>query len=450
MTMMAMNQQKTSTTNMKTLFVLAMFALVVMGNHLVSSHEIMAVVEAVEEAQEAMICEPDCYCIPSQKTGYYGYHRGHEDDGYRDLTRTSSGACPPVGKRLPAAAYQAQMIDQAFKNLTLKESKHYDDDEDDHHHDYRRDESYYYDHHFLHGDRRSSFRKDVCQPYYKVVRAGIVDEPLCKHEEEGSKGGKKREKASKKESSKKEKHSKKSESEHNSKSRSKDEKKDPVCAFVYDVEDSCSSYRIKTFSSKHHAVASDYSSEVVVITHEGSCGACSSAQDLAVYMNPALGVLSYRCSDLGLPYEQPEDFDTALQCYQGLGFTDECAYVWASNGANTALSGCTESCEALFGICRDPDMSCPMPDCLGLGCLGPPPQFQVNLNDANCDLVDCIECDEKKSGRLFQKFAGRTRRNSGLLTTFQIPPNNTWVGLKRDCDSIANIMQGVPGPDVCK
>ena len=53
-------------------------------------------------------------------------------------------------------------------------------------------------------------------------------------------------------------------------------------------------------------------------------------------------------------------------------------------------------------------------------------------NDDNnyCKLNDCLQCDEDHSGPIFQLIAGRTRRNSGLLSA-----------IARPCKSIANITQ---------
>jgi hypothetical protein len=146
------------------------------------------------------------------------------------------------------------------------------------------------------------------------------------------------------------------------------------------------------------------------------------------------------------PYQNYNNFDAAFECFKtplylgGPGFTDECAYVWASNGANSALpkgdagDSCTDECTALFG---DP-----------LGLLSDPTTAPVVYNDKTCALVDCIDCDEESSGELFKMYAGRTRRNSGILTSFQFDfdprPSKYWYGLKRPCGDIAVIQQKIP------
>jgi hypothetical protein len=52
-----------------------------------------------------------------------------------------------------------------------------------------------------------------------------------------------------------------------------------VCAFVYPA-DQCSTYSIQTFASREDAEVAG-----AVITHEGSCGLCSTTIDLALYLS---------------------------------------------------------------------------------------------------------------------------------------------------------------------
>jgi hypothetical protein len=51
-----------------------------------------------------------------------------------------------------------------------------------------------------------------------------------------------------------------------------------------------------------------------------------------------------------------------------------------------------------------------------------------NLPPPTCYLATCIQCDEDLAGPNFQKFSGRTRRNSGLLS-----------GIARNCSSISPV-----------
>ena len=57
-----------------------------------------------------------------------------------------------------------------------------------------------------------------------------------------------------------------------------------VCAYVYSSEEdgskSCDNYVMTTYSSREEALAAG-----AVVTHGGSCGLCSTTQDLALYLS---------------------------------------------------------------------------------------------------------------------------------------------------------------------
>ena len=178
-----------------------------------------------------------------------------------------------------------------------------------------------------------------------------------------------------------------------------------VCAIQYGYDDSSSPscptrYTLESMASREQAEA-----EGKIVTHEGPCAACSSLQDLAVYMEfPDLQQEGRVCGIKTLSSEEE-----ALQCYQDLGFSEACAAIWLYNTirsrAPQAQSGCLEPClQMTLGL---------------LPAFGPPP---------TCDLHPCIQCDEDVSGPIFKEYAGRTRRNSGILGN-----------IIRPCDSIASI-----------
>jgi hypothetical protein len=170
-----------------------------------------------------------------------------------------------------------------------------------------------------------------------------------------------------------------------------------VCGLVYPIDGttgttSCSTYDIRTFSSREEAF-----SENAVITHEGSCGLCSTAQDLALYLKTDFTDAGKKCATKGLFNEQQ-----GLQCYQDIGLSLECAKIWNYDGIYDGKV-CGATCA---GSLSEPNN-------------GPPPACEINA---------CLECDEELAGPLFSQFAGRTRRRSGLLSE-----------IVRDCDSIARI-----------
>ena len=147
-----------------------------------------------------------------------------------------------------------------------------------------------------------------------------------------------------------------------------------VCAVVGGRD----GYLLETFESGAAAAAAGGT-----VTHEGACGACSTLQDLAVYLAiPDLGTPVRECAliDLG------QDPEATRACILDLGFTEPCAQIWLLNSLNTRQSCLTPCLEAL----------------------GEP----FHLTDGS--LNACLACDEEASGPVFKAVAGRTRRNSGI------------------------------------
>ena len=123
------------------------------------------------------------------------------------------------------------------------------------------------------------------------------------------------------------------------------------------------------------------------VTHEGHCGSCSSLQDLVVYMKiPDLTEVGIKCG-----FRAILNFNDGVVCYTGYGFSEECAKIWIYDTMNTHVQ---------------------CPSCIIFATSGTP----SNLPAPGCGLVECIQCDEDRSGPLFKKFAGRTRRDSGLMS----------------------------------
>ena len=166
---------------------------------------------------------------------------------------------------------------------------------------------------------------------------------------------------------------------------------DAVCAFKYPNGGDCNTYTYKTYPTSHAA-----EEDGAFVTHATQCGACSSAQDLSVYMKETdLTAAGTKCTIKGIL------FGESVDCYMNLGFTKSCATVWAYNSQHT-----TENC-----------LGCGLPGTSP----GPAP---------DCKLNPCVECDAEKSGPTFNAYAGRTRRNSGVRSE-----------LVRSCSSIENIQQ---------
>lgn len=83
-----------------------------------------------------------------------------------------------------------------------------------------------------------------------------------------------------------------------------------------------------------------------------------------------------------------------------LGFSKNCAQIWLYNSLNTK--------KFCFGIC------------LKAWLTGEP------NNKPDGSLNDCLECDETQSGPVFKYFAGRTRRNSGIVSGIERPDSQVY------------------------
>lgn len=160
-----------------------------------------------------------------------------------------------------------------------------------------------------------------------------------------------------------------------------------VCAFK---NYTCASYEMRTFANRAEAEQSG-----ARITHTGSCGLCSTAQDLAIYLKEDFTTTGKVCATKGLFNEQ-----MGLECYMDIGLTHACATIWNYDGIFDGKA-CGKTCAG--------DITAPNN--------GPPPM---------CELSACLNCDEEKAGPNFSAFAGRTRRRSGLLSE-----------IIRSCDDIA-------------
>ena len=168
-----------------------------------------------------------------------------------------------------------------------------------------------------------------------------------------------------------------------------------VCALIYD-QGNCSSYSMVSFESWADFEGDPSASTRGVVTHEGSCGLCSTAQDLSVYLREDFTTAGKQCATRGLRNES-----AGFECYEALGLTAECAKIWNYDGIYDGTQ-CLQPCASHI---TDPNN-------------GPPPA---------CTLSPCLECDEVQAGPVFSSMGGRTRRRSGLLSE-----------IIRNCSSVAS------------
>lgn len=318
-------------------------------------------------------CEPDCFCIP--------------DEGDK---------CPKIKKRLELGSDEAETAAAFFGSLTPEDGA------------------------------LATLKPAGCQPYPLV--AAFFQLETCTGVEftqvsVDSKSGK---------SSKKEKSAKSFKSSKSSKSDNDDVK----CAFKF-PKNVCDkgTYALEEVSGK--SAKSAKKSKNGGVTHDGPCGLCSGAQDLATNLKPTLGMEAAMCTGLATALIADEVnipilIPTVQNCFVNVGLSNDCAFLWASNSLNLLmeLTLVTKSkIPALEITYEGPDSCVACNDqCLGVDPL--PLQCLSLTLPGSCDLAPCTACDEEASGPIFKKFAGRTRRSSGIL-----------ADIKRSCSSTENIQQ---------
>lgn len=156
-------------------------------------------------------------------------------------------------------------------------------------------------------------------------------------------------------------------------------------------------YELQTFNSLIELQATPG----VYLTHYHACGTCSTLQDLAVYGSLDLTVMGKTCSKRLTPAAKKA-------CMQEIGFTEACAETWAYNAGKTAQA-CALTCVRTYGllnVIRGTE--------------------SVPTTDANGNLNACLQCDETMAGPGFQYAAGRTRRDSGIISEIARPDEQVY------------------------
>eukprot|EP00924_Labyrinthula_sp_SR-Ha-C_P006837 snap_masked-scaffold_8-processed-gene-2.41-mRNA-1 protein AED:0.04 eAED:0.04 QI:0/-1/0/1/-1/1/1/0/278 len=185
-------------------------------------------------------------------------------------------------------------------------------------------------------------------------------------------------------------------------------------------------YKVRSLSSFEYFLHCLNPTTSLHLTHTSACGVCSNLDDLYVYLTiPNLAGPVAQCA-LG-------DQQQILPCIQSLGFSADCAWIWFWNTVNTgqpeANGGCLETCVALAtspsNVPEGSDNPCqPIEDeegqC-GNTINGQPACSDYQWENGEYRLNACLQCDECRSGPIFQKVAGRTRRNSGIESSIARP-----------------------------
>jgi len=166
----------------------------------------------------------------------------------------------------------------------------------------------------------------------------------------------------------------------------------PVCAVVYPNEPDRKSYKLQTYATREEAEAA----ENAFVTHLHPCGLCSTTKDLSVYMSKP--DLTNPVRDCGILTAISDE--AALDCLAKIGFTKPCAQIWMYDAINTRKH-CFDKCIKAW-IEHEPN----------------------NIPKNSTVLNPCLECDEVISGPWFKFVAGRTRRDSGLISSINRPSSS--------------------------
>jgi len=130
--------------------------------------------------------------------------------------------------------------------------------------------------------------------------------------------------------------------------------------------------------------------EGFTVTHGGHCGACSSLQDLGVYIRQNLLTDSLMCWTRNTT-------SFMADCLMTLGISQPCATIWTFNIINT-VQNCLE-------VCQD---------------------YDTEPNKPDGSLNDCLQCYQDRSVPIFKYFSGRLRRNSGITSTIHWPEDQIY------------------------
>jgi hypothetical protein len=131
--------------------------------------------------------------------------------------------------------------------------------------------------------------------------------------------------------------------------------------------------------------------------HQGACGACSNARDLALYRRTrrTLADQATRCALRYLLKGRA----AAMACTRAIGFSAGCAECWVDNMACT-ISHCRAVC-LHSRLRREP-------------------------NSQGGALNACLACDEAHCGAPFIRCAGANRRRAGIPSDIERPEEEVW------------------------
>lgn len=162
-----------------------------------------------------------------------------------------------------------------------------------------------------------------------------------------------------------------------------------VCAYKYADDQACRGreYDMSTYATAEAAVAAG-----AYVTHSGACGVCSNAQDLGVRMS-RFSTLQAQSIFCATAHAITRNFPALIQCYETLGFTNQCSLLWAHFGATNG-------------------------DVCASKCIPDPTSSVIELFESapTCALLPCLNCSSSQFEADFDIQAGikRSVQNSGF------------------------------------
>mmetsp|Transcript_19917 Transcript_19917/g.25845 ORF Transcript_19917/g.25845 Transcript_19917/m.25845 type:complete len:322 (+) Transcript_19917:140-1105(+) len=199
------------------------------------------------------------------------------------------------------------------------------------------------------------------------------------------------------------------------------------CYVVFPNETTRSEYRLESGTEEEmnaaNKTALGYGN--IFMTHETPCGACSDLENLATYLSVPDLTSPVRSCGIG------RNEQNHIRCLEDIGFRGHCTWIWYYNTVNTKLS---ESDDGCFGICVL-YMFSPNIEETGTNNYCDPSRCENTINGQPACSADqwengpyrlnpCLQCDECRSGPVFKKVAGRTRRDSGIPSAIPRPPDD--------------------------
>lgn len=152
---------------------------------------------------------------------------------------------------------------------------------------------------------------------------------------------------------------------------------------------------------KNYATKEEAHANGVRAMHGGSCGHCSTHQDINMYNETRNYITEFttKCSFVYLFFGEW----AARKCMAPVNFTSRCLDCWVAN------ISCDLNTKCLW-------------ICMRMKMRGTP----RNLRDGR--LNDCLQCDEDVCGKPFIDCAGANRRRSGILSDIDRPGDQVWEG----------------------